>query len=68
MIGQSTTALILGAYMLMQAKHRKYPEAARKYAERIAEHLDGSIPDQVIPLLNAALEESDYEPNIHFDS
>ncbi|UMM05877.1 hypothetical protein MKR81_17720 [Vibrio campbellii] len=52
--------IILDAYMLMQSKHKKFPKAAREFAQKISERLEGDIPSQLAPLLDAALRESGY--------
>ncbi|MDG2848671.1 hypothetical protein P7M67_17335, partial [Vibrio parahaemolyticus] len=52
--------VILDAYMLMQAKHKKFPKAAREFTQKISERLEGDIPSQLFPLLDAALIESGY--------
>ncbi|MCC4218910.1 hypothetical protein [Vibrio parahaemolyticus] len=52
--------IILDAYMLMQAKHKKFPKAARELTQKISERLEGDIPSQLFPLLDAALIESGY--------
>lgn len=54
--------ILLDSYMLMQARHRKHDAAARKYAHRISERLNGDIPAQLRPLLDAAMKESGYSP------
>lgn len=57
---QQMKEVILDAYMLMQSKHRKFPRAARDFAQKISERLDGDIPSQLAPLLDATLIESGY--------
>ncbi|MCX4121832.1 hypothetical protein ORU18_22335 [Vibrio parahaemolyticus] len=60
---QQMKEIILGAYMLMQSKHKKFPKAAREFAQRISERLEGDIPgirSQLAPLIDAALIESGY--------
>lgn len=57
---QQMKEIILDAYMLMQARHKKFPKAAREFAQRISERLEGDIPSQLFPLLDAALIESGY--------
>ncbi|EOV1956923.1 hypothetical protein ACOEKA_004465 [Vibrio parahaemolyticus] len=57
---QQMKEIILDAYMLMQARHKKFPKAAREFAQRISERLEGDIPSQLAPLLDAALRESGY--------
>ncbi|TOF31903.1 hypothetical protein CGJ28_23255 [Vibrio parahaemolyticus] len=57
---QQMKETILDAYMLMQARHKKFPKAAREFAQKISDRLDGDIPSQLSPLLDAALTESGY--------
>ncbi len=57
---QQMKEIILDAYMLMQSKHKKFPKAAREFAQKISERLEGDIPSQLAPLLDAALRESGY--------
>ncbi|HAS6945908.1 hypothetical protein [Vibrio parahaemolyticus] len=57
---QQMKEIILDAYMLTQARHKKFPKAAREFAQRISERLEGDIPSQLFPLLDAALIESGY--------
>ncbi|HCE2647881.1 TPA: hypothetical protein N2889_000005 [Vibrio parahaemolyticus] len=57
---QQMKEVILDAYMLMQARHKKFPKAAREFAQKISDRLDGDIPSQLSPLLDAALTESGY--------
>ncbi|HCE2598870.1 hypothetical protein HJ130_07275 [Vibrio parahaemolyticus] len=57
---QQMKEIILDAYMLMQARHKKFPKAAREFAQKISDRLDGDIPSQLSPLLDAALTESGY--------
>ncbi|WP_229617261.1 hypothetical protein [Vibrio parahaemolyticus] len=60
---QQMKEIILGAYMLMQSKHKKFPKAAREFAQKISERLEGDIPgiqSQLAPLIDAALIESGY--------
>ncbi|HCE3407392.1 TPA: hypothetical protein NG605_004318 [Vibrio parahaemolyticus] len=52
--------IVRDAFMLMIAKRKKYPRAEREYTEKIAERLGGDIPSQLVPLLDAVLEESGY--------
>lgn len=58
-VKQQMQEILVDSYMLMQAKHRKYKESTRKYAQRISQHLDDDIPYQLRPLVAAALKESD---------
>lgn len=46
--------------MLMQSKHKKFPKAAREFAQKISELFEGDIPSQLAPLVDAALIESEY--------
>lgn len=60
---QQMKEIILDAYMLMQSKHKKFPRAARDFAKKISERLEGDIPgirSQLAPLIDAALIESGY--------
>ncbi len=57
---QQMKEIVLDAFMLMQAKRKKFPRAEREYAEKIAERLGGDIPNQLSPLLDAVLMESGY--------
>ncbi|MEZ8106031.1 hypothetical protein [Vibrio cortegadensis] len=57
---QQMKEIVVDAFMLMQAKRKKFPRAEREYAEKIAEQLGGDIPEQLAPLLDAALTESGY--------
>ncbi|WP_140329021.1 hypothetical protein [Vibrio parahaemolyticus] len=57
---QQMKQIILDAYLLMQARHKKFPKAAREFAQKVSERLEGDIPSQLAPLLDAALTESGY--------
>lgn len=59
-VKQQMQEILVDSYMLMQAKRKKYPKAEREYAQKIAERLEGDIPSQLAPLLNAALLEGGY--------
>ncbi|WP_194435174.1 hypothetical protein [Vibrio fluminensis] len=46
--------ILVDAYMLMQAKHKKYPRAVREFTEQIAEKLDFDVSAEIRQLLLAA--------------
>ncbi|PMO38099.1 hypothetical protein BCT09_09435 [Vibrio splendidus] len=61
-VKQQMQEILVDSYMLMQAKHKKFPKAVREFSEKISDRLDGDIPSQLTPLLDAALTESRYQP------
>ncbi|HCE2680063.1 TPA: hypothetical protein NGU92_001521 [Vibrio parahaemolyticus] len=57
--------IVLDAFMFMQARRKKFPRAEREYAQKIAERIGGDIATQLVPLLDAALQESGYYTSVN---
>lgn len=65
-VKQQMQEILVDSYMLMQAKHKKFPKAVREFAEKISRRLEGDVPAQLRPLLDAAFEECEYKHMVEF--